>query len=30
MIAEGEITMDQARAAVETIGLQRLESMFGR
>jgi len=30
MIAEGRVTMDQARAAVETIGLQRLESMLGR
>ncbi len=30
MIAEGPVTMDQARAAIETIGLQRLESMFGR
>ncbi|MEZ5961761.1 MAG: Yip1 family protein [Hyphomonadaceae bacterium] len=30
MIAEGEVTMDQARAAVETIGLQRLETIFGR
>lgn len=30
MIAEGGVTMDQARAAVETIGLQRLEAMFGR
>ena len=30
MIAEGGVTMDQARAAVETIGLQRLEGMFGR
>lgn len=30
MIAEGSVTMDQARAAVETIGLQRLEAMFGR
>ena len=30
MVAEGRITMDQARAAIETIGLQRLESMFGR
>lgn len=29
-IAEGGVTMDQARAAVETIGLQRLEGMFGR
>ncbi|MCX7357849.1 MAG: Yip1 family protein [Alphaproteobacteria bacterium] len=30
MIAQGGVTMDQARAAVETIGLQRLEAMFGR
>ena len=30
MIAEGGVTMDQARAAVETIGLRRLEGMFGR
>jgi hypothetical protein len=30
MIAEGGITMDQARAATETIGLQRLEGIFGR
>lgn len=30
MIAEGGVTMDQARAAVETIGLQRLEGLFGR
>jgi len=30
MVAEGRVTMDQARAAIETIGLQRLESMFGR
>jgi len=30
MIAEGGVTMDQARGAVETIGLQRLEGMFGR
>lgn len=30
MIAQGGVTMDQARAAVETIGLQRLETMFGR
>ena len=30
MIAEGGVTMDQARAAVETIGLQRLEALFGR
>jgi hypothetical protein len=30
MGAEGGVTMDQARAAVETIGLQRLEGMFGR
>lgn len=30
MIAEGGVTMDQARAAVETIGLQRLEGVFGR
>lgn len=30
MIAEGGVTMDQARAAVETIGLQRLEGIFGR
>lgn len=30
MIAQGSVTMDQARAAVETIGLQRLEGMFGR
>jgi hypothetical protein len=30
MIAEGEVTIDQARAAVETIDLRRLESVFGR
>jgi hypothetical protein len=30
MIADGRVTVDQARAAVETIDLQRLESMFGR
>jgi hypothetical protein len=30
VIAQGGVTMDQARAAVETIGLQRLEAMFGR
>ncbi|OQW63474.1 MAG: hypothetical protein A4S17_06915 [Proteobacteria bacterium HN_bin10] len=30
MIAEGAATADQARAAVETIGLQRLEAAFGR
>ncbi|MEQ1817038.1 MAG: Yip1 family protein [Terricaulis sp.] len=30
MIAQGGVTMDQARASVETIGLDRLESMFGR
>lgn len=30
MIAQGGVTMDQARAAVETIGLQRLEGLFGR
>lgn len=30
MIAQGGVTMDQARAAVETIGLDRLEGMFGR
>lgn len=30
MMAQGGVTMDQARAAVETIGLDRLESMFGR
>lgn len=30
MIAAGRVTMDQARAAVETIRLPRLESMFGR
>lgn len=30
MIARGGVTMDQARAAVETIGLDRLENMFGR
>lgn len=30
VVAEGGVTMDQARAAVETIGLQRLEAMFGR
>ncbi len=30
MIASGDITMDQARAAIETIDLQRLEAEFGR
>lgn len=30
MIAEGRATMDQARAAIETIDLQRLEAAFGR
>lgn len=30
MIAQGGVTMDEARAAVETIGLQRLEAQFGR
>ena len=30
MIAEGAVTIDQARAAVETIGVARLEAMFGR
>lgn len=30
MIAEGQATMDQARAAIETIDLQRLEAAFGR
>ncbi|MGQ0531738.1 MAG: Yip1 family protein [Caulobacteraceae bacterium] len=30
MIAEGRVTMDQARAATETIDLQRLEAAFGR
>lgn len=30
MIAQGDVTMDQARAAVETIGQHRLETMFGR
>ena len=30
MIAQGGVTVDQARAAVETIGLQRLEAMFSR
>lgn len=30
VIAQGGVTMDQARAAVETIGLQRLEAMFSR
>lgn len=30
MIAQGGVTMDQARAAVETIGLERLENIFGR
>ncbi|MEZ5956741.1 MAG: Yip1 family protein [Hyphomonadaceae bacterium] len=30
LISEGGVTMDQARAAVETIGLQRLEGLFGR
>ncbi|MBX3429419.1 MAG: YIP1 family protein [Hyphomonadaceae bacterium] len=30
VITQGDVTMDQARGAVETIGLQRLESMFGR
>lgn len=29
-IAAGGVTMDQARAAIETIGQQRLEAMFGR
>jgi hypothetical protein len=29
MIAEGAVTVDRARAAVETIDLQRLEGMFG-
>ncbi len=30
MIAQGGVTRDQARAAMETIGLQRLEAMLGR
>ena len=30
MIADGGVTVDQARAAVETIDLRRLEAMFGR
>jgi len=30
MIAEGDVTVDQARAAIETIDLQRLEAAFGR
>lgn len=30
MIAEGGVTIDQARAAVETIDVRRLEAMFGR
>jgi hypothetical protein len=30
MIAEGRATVDQARAAIETIDLQRLEAEFGR
>jgi hypothetical protein len=30
MMAEGVVTVDQARAAVETIDLQRLEAQFGR
>ncbi len=30
MIAQGGVTVDRARAAVETIDLQRLESMFSR
>lgn len=30
MIAEGRVTIDQARAAIETIGVSRLEAMFGR
>jgi hypothetical protein len=30
MIAEGGVTMDQARAAIETIDLQRLEAEFSR
>lgn len=30
MIAEGHITVDQARAAIETIDLPRLEAAFGR
>lgn len=30
MIAEGPVTVDRARAAVETIDLQRLEAMFSR
>ncbi|MBL8547640.1 MAG: YIP1 family protein [Hyphomonadaceae bacterium] len=30
VVAQGNVTMDQARAAVETIGLQRLEAMFSR
>ncbi|MEZ5994947.1 MAG: Yip1 family protein [Hyphomonadaceae bacterium] len=30
MIAEGAVTIDDARAAVQTIGLQRLEAVLGR
>jgi hypothetical protein len=30
MIAGGGVTVDRARAAVETIDLQRLEAMFSR
>lgn len=30
MVARGDVTMDEARAAVETIGMPRLEGMFGR
>jgi hypothetical protein len=30
MMAEGRVTVDQARAAIETIDLQRLEAEFGR
>jgi hypothetical protein len=30
MIAEGGVTRDQARAAIETIDLQRLEAEFSR
>jgi len=30
MIAEGDVTVDQARAAIETIDLARLEAAFGR
>jgi hypothetical protein len=30
MIAQGGVTVDRGRAAVETIDLQRLEAMFGR